>query len=40
VKYLREGSIVDLPNGDIEINPIRSKADLVTYHLGVSIGGR
>ena len=40
VKYLREGSIVDLPNGDIEINPIRSRADLITYHLGVTIGGR
>jgi hypothetical protein len=40
VEYLREGSIVDLPNGDIEINPIRSRANLITYHLGVSIGGR
>jgi len=40
VKYLREGSIVDLPNGDIEITPIRSRADLITYHLGVSIGAR
>jgi hypothetical protein len=40
VKYLREGSIVDLPNGDIEITPIRSRADLITYHLGVSVSAR
>ncbi len=40
VEYLREGSIRDLPNGDIEITPIRSRADLVTYHLGVSVTGR
>ena len=40
VEYLREGSIRDLPNGDIEITPTRSRADLVTYHLGVSIGNR
>ena len=40
VEYLREGSIRDLPDGSIQITPIRSRADLVTYHLGVSIGSR
>lgn len=37
--YLREGDIVDLPNGDIELNPVRSDTDLVVFRLGVAIGG-
>lgn len=40
VQYLREGDIQDLPNGDVILNPVRSRADLWTYHVGVSIGGR
>lgn len=36
--YLREGSIRDLPGGDIEFTPIRSDATLLIYQLGVSIG--
>lgn len=39
-RYLREGGIEDLPNGDIRLNPISSTANLWTYHVGVSIGGR
>jgi hypothetical protein len=40
VRYLREGGIRDLPNGGIELDVIRSRADLVTWHVGVSIGAR
>ncbi|MFN8581773.1 MAG: hypothetical protein U0163_12455 [Gemmatimonadaceae bacterium] len=36
VKYLRKGSIVDLPNGAIQITPIESQANLITVRLGVS----
>ena len=38
--YLREGGIEDLPNGDVRLNPINSTANLWTYHIGISIGGR
>ncbi|MFN8570951.1 MAG: hypothetical protein U0132_02770 [Gemmatimonadaceae bacterium] len=37
VKYLRKGSIVDLPNGGIQINPIESQANLITYRIGISV---
>jgi len=40
VQYLREGGIRDLPNGAIQLDPIRSRADLITWHVGVSIGAR
>lgn len=40
VRYLREGGIEDLPNGDIVLHPINSTANLWTYHIGVSIGAR
>jgi hypothetical protein len=40
VRYLREGGIQDLPNGDVKLNVINSTANLWTYHVGVSIGGR
>ncbi len=36
--YLRKGSIRDLPDGNIEISPIRSEANFITYRIGVSIG--
>jgi hypothetical protein len=40
VQYPREGGIQDLPSGAIQLSPIRSRADLVTWHVGVSIGVR
>ncbi len=38
VSYLRRGSIVDNPDGSITINPIRSQANLLVLHLGVTVG--
>lgn len=38
VEYLKEGDIVDNPDGSITITPTRSEANLVTFQLGVSIG--
>jgi hypothetical protein len=40
VRYLREGGIRDLPDGDVQLDVIRSRADLFTWHVGVSVGGR
>ena len=40
VRYLREGDIIDDGNGAPILNVQRSRADLVTYYLGVSIGLR
>jgi hypothetical protein len=40
VRYLREGGVRDLSNGGVQLDVIRSRADLITWHLGVSIGGR
>jgi hypothetical protein len=40
VRYLREGGIRDLPNGEVQLDVIRSRADLLTWHVGVSVGGR
>ena len=36
--YLREGDIVDQPDGSIVISPRRSEANLMTFRVGVSIG--
>ena len=36
VSYLRKGGIVDLPNGGIQLNPIQSEANLLTFRIGVS----
>ena len=36
--YLREGDIVDQPDGSIVISPRRSEANLWSFRLGVSIG--
>jgi hypothetical protein len=36
--YLREGSIVDNPDGSITITPITSQTNFVAYRIGVSIG--
>ncbi len=38
VSYLRPGSITDLPNGDIAIDPLYSEARFVTWRIGVGIG--
>ncbi len=38
--YLREGSIRDLPDGEIEFTTLTSDADIVMYQIGVSIGIR
>lgn len=40
VRYLRKGGIRDLPNGDVALDVIRSRADLLTWQVGASIGGR
>jgi hypothetical protein len=40
VRYLREGGIRDLPNGELATDVVRSRADLITWHLGVSVGAR
>lgn len=37
VRYLREGGIVDLPDGSIILQPIQSDANLFTYRLGFSV---
>ncbi len=39
--YLREGDIRDYPDGSIELFPIRSEANLVTFNVGISfaLGG-
>jgi hypothetical protein len=39
-RYLRRGGIRDLPGGDVALDVIRSRADVVTWHVGVSVGGR
>lgn len=38
VKYLTEGDIVDNPDGSITMYPVVSDANLMSYHLGLSIG--
>jgi len=38
VSYLKEGSIIDNQDGSISFDPIRSEADVLTFHIGVSIG--
>lgn len=38
VSYLREGSITVQPGGSLLIRPIRSRANFISYHLGVAIG--
>ena len=37
-RYLREGDIEDLPDNTIRIYPVRSDTDLLTYHLGITVG--
>jgi hypothetical protein len=40
VRYVTEGGIRDLPNGDVQVGVVRSRADLLTWHVGLSIGAR
>ena len=40
VNYLREGDIHDNPDGSISFTPTRTRANLVTLQLGVSVGLR
>ena len=37
-EYLREGDIEDNPDGSITLYPVRSDTDLLTFHIGFSIG--
>jgi len=39
-EYLREGGIIDHPDGSITLNPIRSEANLVAINIGVTAGVR
>lgn len=38
VRYLRQGSIVDNPDGTISFTPTRSQANMIIYHVGVTFG--
>lgn len=40
VDYLREGALVEGPDGELLIDPIRSETDLISLHLGVEVGFR
>jgi hypothetical protein len=37
-EYLRKGDIQDNPDGSVTLTPVKSRADFVSYHLGVSVG--
>lgn len=37
--YLREGDIIDEPDGDVRFTPVRSDTDLVVFRLGIAFGG-
>ncbi len=37
-RYLREGSIQDNPDNSITVTPIESEANLLTWHLGLTVG--
>ena len=39
-EYLRSGDIVDNPDGSITLHPVFSETNLLTFHLGVSVGLR
>lgn len=39
-EYLREGDIVDNPDGSITVFPRRTEADLMTFRIGFSVGLR
>jgi hypothetical protein len=37
-QYLRPGSIVDLPNAQIQINPLESDTHMLVVRVGVRVG--
>ncbi|MEZ4415607.1 MAG: hypothetical protein R3E10_07610 [Gemmatimonadota bacterium] len=37
-EYLREGGLRETPGGGVQAEPIRSRTNLVTFYLGVSVG--
>ena len=39
-EYLRHGDIVDNPDGSITLHPVFSQTNLLTFHVGVSVGLR
>jgi opacity protein-like surface antigen len=39
-EYLREGDITDNSDGSITLHPVFSETNLLTFHLGVSVGLR
>ena len=39
-EYLREGDITDNPDGSITLHPVFSETNLLTFHVGVSVGLR
>ena len=39
-EYLRHGDIVDNPDGSITLHPVFSETNLLTFHVGVSVGLR
>jgi hypothetical protein len=38
VKYLREGDIVDHPDGSVTLFPIVSEANLISFRIGLTVG--
>ncbi len=38
VEYLTKGDIVDNPDGSLTLYPVSSEANLMSYHIGISIG--
>ena len=39
-EYLREGSLIDLPDGSFGFTPIRSRTDMVQFRVGIAVGLR
>ena len=39
-EYLREGDITDNPDGSITLHPVFSETNLLTFHVGISVGLR
>ena len=37
-EYLREGDIIEGPDGSVSLFPVRSDTDLLTFHVGFSVG--
>ena len=37
-EYLREGDIRDNQDGSITLFPVRSDTDLLTFHIGLTVG--